>query len=227
MATKTNQLIKLGVFVTLAIILLITGIYFIGQKQRMFSDVFSISGIFKNVGGLRTGNNVRFGGINVGIVDNIQIINDTSVKVDMIIEEDVHQFIKKDAEAMIGSEGLMGNKTINISHGSPNAKPVEPNGFILTRPPVDTDEILAKLKTTADNAATISGGLAVLSENISKGKGTIGKLFMDTIMANQLNQTIVNLKQGTKSFDENMDAAKNSFLLRGAFKKKKNKEKEK
>ncbi len=226
MEKKTGNTIKLGVFVTLGVLFLIIGIYFIGQKQHMFSRVFKISGVFKNVGGLLVGNNVRFSGINVGTVEDIQIINDTSVRVDMIIDESTRRFIKKDAMAVIGSEGLMGNKTINITHGSPGQTEISENDVIKTSQPIDTDEIFAKLKTTSDNAASITGDLAVIMNNVSQGKGTIGKLFMDTVMAKELDQTITNLKKGTKGLEENMDAAKHSFLLRGAFKKsKKDKEK--
>ncbi|MCD6065819.1 MAG: hypothetical protein K0S33_645 [Bacteroidetes bacterium] len=227
MKKRTGNTLKLGVFITLGLLFFIGGIYVIGKRQRLFSNVFKVSGVFRNVSGLQIGNNVRFSGINVGTVDNIEILNDTSVKVDMIIDEDTRRFIKKDATALIGSEGLMGNKTINISHGSPGQKPIEDNGLILTGQPIDTDEILAKLKSTTDNAASISGDLAVIMHNISAGKGTIGKLFMDTTMANTLDQTITNLKQGTQGFEENMNAAKKSFLLRGAFKKKKKKDKDK
>jgi phospholipid/cholesterol/gamma-HCH transport system substrate-binding protein len=212
MEKKKGNMVRLGVFVTLGILFFIIGIYIIGQKQRLFSDTFTISGIFKNVNGLQVGNNVRFTGINVGTVDDIIILNDTSVQVVMIVDEDTHRFIKKDAKAIIGSEGLMGNKTINITPGSLSQTPVAENGFILTDQPVNTDEILSKLKTTADNLASIT-------DNVSSGKGTIGKLFMDTNMANSLNQTIINLKHGTKGFEENMDAAKHSVLLRGAVKR--------
>ncbi|MBA3683377.1 MAG: MCE family protein [Bacteroidetes bacterium] len=226
MEKKTRNNLKLGAFVTLGILFFIIGIYFIGQKQHMFSNVFKISGVFKNVGGLLVGNNVRFSGINVGTVEAIEIINDTSVRVDMIIDESTHRFIKKDAKAIIGSEGLMGNKTINITHGTPEQKEIAGDGVIQTDQPIDTDEIMNKLKTTSDNAASITTDLAVIMQNVSHGKGTIGKLFMDTAMAESLDQTITNLKKGTKGLEENMDAAKHSFLLRGAIKKaKKDKEK--
>jgi phospholipid/cholesterol/gamma-HCH transport system substrate-binding protein len=227
MEKKTGNTIKLGVFVTLGGLFFIIGIYFIGQKQRLFSNVFKISASFKNVSGLQVGNNVRFAGINIGTVENIEIVNDTSVKVNMIIDEDVHRFIKKDVKAVIGSEGLMGNKTVNILHGSPDQPEVADNGSILTDKPIDMDEIFARLKTTADNSAIISEDLAKITGNISNGKGTIGKLFMDTAMAQTLNQTFTNLKSGTKGFQENMDAAKHSILLRGVFRKKEKEQKEK
>jgi phospholipid/cholesterol/gamma-HCH transport system substrate-binding protein len=227
MKKKAGNTIKLGIFMTVGIFFFILGIYFIGKRQRLFSHVFTVSGVFKNVSGLQVGNNVRFSGINVGTVDDIEIVTDTSVRVDMVIDEDAHPFIKKDSRAVIGSEGLMGNKTVNISHGTANQPPVSDRGTIPTGQPIDPDEIFAKLKTTADNAESISSDLSIIMHNISQGKGTIGKLFMDSSMANTLDQTIVNLKRGTRGFEENMDAAKKSFLLRGVFKKKKKKDKDK
>lgn len=227
MKAKTGNSIKLGVFVTAGFVLLIAGIYFIGQKQRLFSDVFRINAVFNNVNGLQVGNNIRFSGINIGTVENITIITDTSVRVDMIIDEDVQKFIKKDATAIIGSEGLMGNKTINIAPGSINEKQIEDQDVVKTLKPVDFDEILGQLNTTTQNAALITDDLSAIMNSIRTGKGTVGKLFMDTTLAKELDQTMKNLRGGTKGFEENMNAAQHSFLLRGAFKKKKSEEKEK
>lgn len=227
MKKKTGNSVKLGVFVTVGLLLLIVGIYYIGQKQRLFSDVFRISGVFSNVNGLQVGNNIRFSGINVGTVENIVIISDTSVRVDMIIDEEVQKFIKQDATAIIGSEGLMGNKTVNIAPGSLSQKEIGDQDEIHTTKPVDFDEILGQLNTTTQNAALITDDLSAIMSSIRSGKGTVGRLFMDTTLAKDLNQTIKNLKGGTKGFEENMDAVQHSILLRGAFKKKKSDEKEK
>jgi phospholipid/cholesterol/gamma-HCH transport system substrate-binding protein len=226
MSRTAGYTIRLGVFVVLGTLFFIVGIYFIGKKQRLFSNVFRISGVFRNVNGLQIGNNIRFSGIDVGTVDNILIVNDTSVFVDMIIDEHTHKFIRKNAKAFIGSEGLMGNKIINITHGTPDQPPIENNGLIQTGQPLDTDEIFNKLARTADNAESISGDLAHIMRNISSGRGTVGRLFMDSSLAMTLNQTVVNLKKGTKGFEENMDAAKSSFLLRGIFKKRAKKDAE-
>lgn len=227
MKKKTGNSIKLGVFVSAAVLLFIIAIYFIGQKQRLFSDVFRINATFKNVNGLQVGNNIRFSGINVGTVENINIISDTSVRVEMIIDKDVQKFIKKDAQATIGSEGLMGNKTINISPGSPNEAEIKNQDHIFSNEAIDFDAILEQLNTTTENASYITTDLAVVMNSIRSGKGTIGRLFMDTTLADNLNQTLINLKGGTKGFKENMNAAQNSFLLRGAFKKKREREEEK
>lgn len=228
MKKKNGNKIRLGIFVTVGLALFIIGVYFIGDKQQLFNETFQISGIFKDVSGLQVGNNVRFSGITIGVVENIEIVSDTAVKVDFSIDDKTRKFIKKDAKITIGSDGLMGNKVAIIIPGSQSKKEVQNNDFLITSVPVSIDDIMVNLKVTTGNAATITEDLSVLMANLSSGKGTIGKLFMDTVFAKNLDQTLVNIKQGAGGFKKNMDAASKNVLLRGFFKKKKkDKEKEK
>lgn len=222
MKTQSINKIKLGIFICTGIAIFLAGIYFIGETKKLFSSTFRMSALFKDVNGLQVGNNVRFAGINVGTVESIKIITDTIVKVDMVVDVKTQQFIKKDAKAIIGSDGLMGNKILTVSPGTNGIPLVENNDMIGTTIPVNFDDIILKIKTTGDNAALITDDLAAMMGNIRSGKGTIGKLFMDTVFADNLDKTIVNVKQGTKGFKQNMDAAKGSFLLGGFFKKKPN-----
>lgn len=225
MQKQSINKIKLGIFVAIGIALFLAGIYYIGETKKLFSTTFRISAMFKDVNGLQVGNNVRFAGINVGTIEAIEIITDSTVKVDMILDVKTQKFIKKDAKAIIGSDGLMGNKIMNVSPGTTAFAMVENNDMIGTTIPISLDDMLLKLKNTTDNAALITDDLAAIMGNIRSGKGTIGKLFMDTVFADNLDKTIVNVKQGTKGFKQNMDAAKSSFLLRGFFKRKDKKDK--
>ena len=220
MQKQSINKIKLGIFVTIGVSLLLAGVYFIGETKKLFSSTFRVSAVFKDVNGLQVGNNVRFAGINVGTIEGIEIITDTNVKVDMIVDVNTQEFIKKDAKAIIGSDGLMGNKIMNITPGNNGTAHIENNDVIGTSIPVSFDDMLLKLKTTVDNASSITGDLGAVIRNIRRGKGTIGKLLMDSVFAENLDKTIVNVKQGTKGFKQNMDAAQHSFLLRGFFKKK-------
>ena len=124
MKKPTGNNLRLGIFVSSAIAIFIAGIYFVGQRQQLFSRTFHISGIFKDISGLEVGDNVRFSGINVGVVQSINQITDSSVKVDMVINDRTRKFIKKNAVAVIGSDGLMGNKLISIIPGSSGSKGV-------------------------------------------------------------------------------------------------------
>jgi phospholipid/cholesterol/gamma-HCH transport system substrate-binding protein len=223
MAATANN-IKLGILVFTGFLIFLTAIYFIGQKQNLFSSTFHVSGIFKDVSGLQVGNNIRFSGINVGIIESIRQISDSTVRVDMAINEESRKFIKKNARAMIGSDGLMGNKIMLIIPGPPGEEAIANNDFMETSQPISMDEILLNFKVTSENAASISNDLSAIMANLRNGKGTVGKLLMDPALAKNIDKTIVNLEQGTKGFEENMDAAKNSFLLRGAIKRKERRE---
>jgi phospholipid/cholesterol/gamma-HCH transport system substrate-binding protein len=220
MQKNTGNKIRLGIFVSISAALFIAGIYFIGQRQQLFGSTFRISGIFKDISGLQVGNNVRFSGINVGTVDNIDIINDTTVRVEMLIKKDVQKFIKTDCEAGIGTAGIIGDRVLIITQGGSEAPMVKDGQHISSTEPVETDAIMASLNATAGNAEIISEQLAEIMVNINSGNGTLGRLIQDSTIANNLSQTMVNIRKSSKGLDENMNAAQHNFLLKGYFNKK-------
>jgi phospholipid/cholesterol/gamma-HCH transport system substrate-binding protein len=200
MKHNVSSKIRLGIFVTIGLAVLIAAVYFIGEKQQMFRSTFRLSAVFKDVSGLQAGNNVRLAGINVGIVENISLISDTTVRVIIIIDNNAREFIKKDAIGSIGSEGLMGNKTLIISPGTGGNEQIEDNDVIATSPPIDMDDVLFSLKSTLDNTQSITNDLAVISNNIQSGQGTIGRLIMDKSWRENFDSTFANLKEGSDGF---------------------------
>jgi len=216
--------LKLGLFIVGGIALFILGIFIIGKQKNLFDPVFVLTTTFYNVSGLQVGNNVRFSGINVGTVDQIRIINDSTVRVDMLIKESAQQFIKIDSEVSIGSEGIIGDRLLNISQGSSGNKIVESGIELASAEPVETDAIIESLEVTALNAEVISLELSDLISNINSGNGTLGRLIQDSTIADNLSQTMENLQSSSKGLDQNMEAAKDNLLLRGYFKRKKREE---
>ncbi len=215
MKKDTSNKIRLGIFISLGIAVFIVGIYFIGERQQLFRSTFRVSGVFRDVAGLQAGNNVRFSGINVGTVEDIKIVSDSSVRVEILIDESTRKFIKKDAVASIGSEGLMGNKILIISPGTGGKMEIENNDTVVTVQPIDMDDILISLKTTIDNTSNITNYLSKITDNIQSGKGAIGRLLMDRTYAQNFDSTFVNLKEGSAGFKILMDKAKHSWLLWG------------
>jgi phospholipid/cholesterol/gamma-HCH transport system substrate-binding protein len=112
---------RLGLFVAVGLALFVLAIFIIGRQKNLFNPVNRLTTTFSNVSGLQVGNNVRFSGINVGTVNDIVIVNDTTVKVDLMINQDVWQFIKTDCKVILGSEGIIGDKLIVITQGSSDA----------------------------------------------------------------------------------------------------------
>jgi phospholipid/cholesterol/gamma-HCH transport system substrate-binding protein len=212
--------LRLGLFIAGGLILFVLGVFFIGKQKNMFNPVFAISADFYNISGLQAGNNIRFSGINVGTVDKINILNDSTVRVSMLIRKEVQQFIKTDCRVSIGSEGFIGDKLISISQGGTNAKVAKEGQQLESDEPTDTDAIMASLQVSAVNAEIITQQLAEIMIKINSGNGTLGKLIQDSTIAQNFNQTIENLKKSSKGLDENMEAAKHNFLLKGYYNKK-------
>ncbi len=225
MTTQTSSFkVRLGLFIIGGLGLFVLAIFIIGKEKNYFNPVFKLTTSFHNVSGLEVGSNVRFTGINVGTVDNISINDDSTVKVDMLIKKSMQKYIKSDCEAGIGSSGIIGDRLLTITQGDAEAPVVTADQKIASKEPIETDAIVAGLKKTVDNASVVAEQMQQIAIKINRGKGTLSKLINDPTMAKNFNQTVINLKQGTKSLDENMDAAKDSFLLRGAYKRREKEE---
>ncbi|MNQ16618.1 mce related protein [compost metagenome] len=217
---------KLGMFVTIGLLLFILAVYFIGKQKNLFGSTFNITSEFKTVSGLEVGNNVRFSGINIGTVEEIRLINDSSVVVSMVIKDEVREFIKTDARTSIGSDGLMGDKVLTISPGVKSTKIIENGGQLASLKGIEMNDIMKSVKKSMDNVGVISEELAIFSHSMNNGNGALARLVRDDKMAASVSNTLSNLENGTKGFSENMEAAKSNFLFRGYFKKKE-KQKEK
>jgi phospholipid/cholesterol/gamma-HCH transport system substrate-binding protein len=202
---------RLGLFVAGGFILFALAIFLIGRQKNLFNPVFKITTTFHNVSGLKVGNNIRFSGINIGTVEGIKIINDTTVQVDMIIQRSVQQFIKIDCQAMIGSEGIIGDRVLVITQSGTQSLSVTDGQSLTSIEPVETDAIITSLSVTAKNAEIITEQFAQVMINVNQGNGTIGRLIQDSSIAKNIDETIINFKKSSAGVVENMDIIMKSF----------------
>lgn len=203
---------RLGIFIAGGIAIFVIAIFIIGKQQNLFNPVFKITTNFHNVSGLQAGNNIRFSGIDVGIVDNIKIINDSTVQVDMLVRKDVQHFIKADSYASISSSGIIGDRIIIITQGSNNSPIAKDGEHILSKEPIETDHIIKSLKTSAESAEVITLQLAEIMMNINSGQGTLGRLIQDSTIAENINQTIENFKKSSEGLDETIEVTKENVF---------------
>jgi phospholipid/cholesterol/gamma-HCH transport system substrate-binding protein len=143
------------------------------------------------------------------------------------IEKKIQPYLKSNSLASIGSDGLMGDKLVQIAPGTNDSPLVKDGGMLLTTPPVNVDKIMNNLAHVAENAAQLTAGLTTIIDKVNNGKGSIGRLIGDSKLADNLentihnaNETVGSIKKTANSVTENMKAAKGNFLLRGYFKKK-------
>lgn len=205
MEKTISEKIRLGLFVLIGSLLFIVTVYFIGNKQQMFGNTNHLKAKFSNVNGLLLGNNVRYSGINVGTVREIEMINDSVIIVDMVIEKSIFSHIRKDAMATISSDGLVGNMIINIIPGDGVHPSVQPGDVIGSVGRIRTDDLLSTLSVTNNNAALLTADLLKITKEITQGKGTLGLLVNDTTMSNDLKHTVYYLKKTSKGTAESVE----------------------
>lgn len=194
MDKETSHRIRLGIFIISGLILLIVGLYLIGSNRNIFGRNITLYTTFYNISGLQVGNNVRFSGIDVGTVKKLEIVNDTTVKVTMQMDETLTRFIRINSVASIGTDGLMGNKLINIDPGTQDAQQINDGTTIPSSKGVDTEQMLRTLNQTNQNVSMISDDLRILTGNINKSRGTLYTVLMDTTLAYSLKHTLTNIE---------------------------------
>ena len=209
MKSNTGRNIRLGIFVTSAMLLFLLAAYLIGNDQSMFRDTFRLKTQFRNVSGLQVGNNVRFSGIHVGTVKTIEMVNDTTVEVEMVIEKKIREFIKSDARATIGSDGLVGSRVLNIVPGTGNAPVVNSGDYIPSYTKFGTEQMMSSLGTTSENVSLLTSRILDIAEDINSGKGTFGMLIQDTLTAYHLKETLKNLQITSERAAESMKDVQN------------------
>ncbi|MBL0135040.1 MAG: MCE family protein [Chitinophagaceae bacterium] len=318
MEKKPMNTVKLGLFVIAGLFFLVFLLYMIGSNSNLFGSNYILKTRFENVQGLKAGNNVRFAGIEVGTVKKLNILSDTVIEVEMILDEKMKDVIRKNAVVAIGTDGLVGNKVVNILASKFPADLASEGDVLASRKPIDTDDMLrvlyktntdiaivvdnlkttvarinnstalwsllndnslpADIKKSAENirlatakANTMVNDLSTVVSDVKSGKGSLGAILTDTsfavhlneaigkinsvgdeamqlsdqiasvvaglktdinsgkgpihsvlkdsVMAATINQSLINIQNGTDGFNANMEALKHSFLFRGYFRK--------
>jgi phospholipid/cholesterol/gamma-HCH transport system substrate-binding protein len=201
MTKTTGENVTLGFFVAAGVVLLVVSLYVIGKNQSMFGSTFHLRAQFRNVNGLMAGNNIRFSGIQAGTVNKITVIADTTIEVDLLIEDEMKKFIKKNSLVSIGNEGLMGNKVINITPSGYPGQEVQSGDMLTTESAVGTDKIMSSLSATGNNIEELSGSLIRTVQRINESK-LLWQILDDTTLSAGLRSTVSNLRMATVNINK-------------------------
>lgn len=212
---------RLGLFISAALLFLGIGIFLIGSQNLSFHSKYEIAARFASVSGLNSGADVRVGGIRRGIVKTIALPNrpDEPIKVVMDLDDSTRKVIKQDSVAYIRSDGLLGDRYVEISFGSPTAIALQHGQMLRGEPALEISDLLKKADTLLDsadgavrNVEGITGNLNHISAKIDQGQGSVGALINSKDFYEQA-------RAGATAFQEDMEALKHNFLLRGFFEK--------
>lgn len=201
MAKKTINLVKLGVFVLGGLLFLIILLFMIGQNENMFGSNYLLKTQVDNAAGLRAGNNVRYAGIEVGSVKKVKILNDTLIEISMVVDKTMKNVIRKNALVSLGTDGLIGNKVINIEPGVGQADLAIENDLLPFRKSLNTETMLRTLSGSNKNIQDITNELKIAVIRINESEG-LWKLLNDTMLAVGLRKSVLNLQKATANADQ-------------------------
>jgi phospholipid/cholesterol/gamma-HCH transport system substrate-binding protein len=211
---------RLGLFLLATLAILAAGVFLVGRQELKFGSNYLVRAEFDNVTGLSQGADVRVGGIRKGTVQSIQLPRrpDGKVTVTMDLAKDTQAIVKQDSIASIQSEGLLGDKYVEISFGSMEAAQLKGGETIDSEPPLDVSDLFKKANQLLDTGQSalesIQGttdNLNMITTKINSGQGTVGKMINDTTLYKQA-------AAGATALHDDADALQHNFLLRGFFK---------
>ncbi len=239
---------RLGAFIFAALLIFAVTVFLIGEKRFLFSPTYHLKATFDNVAGLDEGAPVRAGGVRIGTVEKIRLPSrpGEKIQIEMQLADSTHAVIRKDSMAAIETEGLLGSKYLEITFGSAQGEAVRDGDMLPSRPPLDYADIARKASATIDTTkaaidsakdAIDSAKIAIgnlndatsdvksITGKIDNGEGTIGAFVNDKKTFENINAATASMREmvdeaktGVVSFQENMEALKHNFLLRGFFK---------
>lgn len=199
--------LRLGVFIFLGTIILVIGIFLLGNKESLFKSTFTVKTYFKNVEGLRTGAPVRLSGIDVGSVKDIKIVGDTSGKVEVTLRliHEIHQFVKTDSKASIETEGLVGNKILILHIGSSSSAQVPEGGFIQSKESIGFAAIIEETQGALQYTKAMTKDLSEIINKVNTGEGSVGKLINNDDLYNNTNRLINSADKSLGAITTKMD----------------------
>lgn len=236
-----TRMALLGLFIFTALVILFTGLFAIGNQQRMFTRSYHLRAEFPTVSGLLGGAEVRIGGVRKGTIDEIRLPSQPGGKVLVVmsVDEATRNLVKQDSMATIETEGLLGNKFLAVSFGSPGAQGIQDWDTIQCTSPMDVSDLLKKTSDIMDTThrtlahfETTSEHIATITARVDRGDGSLGAVLNDRALYSKLSaatadiaatsvearQTVTQAKAGVTAFTENMQALKQNILFRGYFK---------
>ncbi|MEM7482865.1 MAG: MlaD family protein [Acidobacteriota bacterium] len=174
---------RVGLLLLAALAILAVAVFLIGKDSNLFATKNRYFTRFQNVSGLQKGNPVQLNGVDVGTVEEVNLsreAGDEKIQVWISIDERYAERIRQDSLARIKTLGLLGDKFVEITAGSPAAELVASGAEIRAAPATSVDALIASGEDTVNNVVAISSSLRTVLKRLEQGEGVVGELTADT-----------------------------------------------
>jgi phospholipid/cholesterol/gamma-HCH transport system substrate-binding protein len=169
--TKSRALqLRVGIFVVVALLAFLGMIYLLGARARLFESRYTVHADFTEVGGLAEGATVRLAGVQIGRVTEVHLPAEPGgkVRIDMSIATQYATRIRKDSVARIETQGLLGDKIVEITVGTARTAPAQPGDVLVARDPTDIGAIMNEGAATVKSVAALAEGLRTITEELNR-----------------------------------------------------------
>lgn len=188
--------LKVGGLIIVAIVILAIAILRLGQSGNLFGKRYRLVAIVGSVSGLRIGGPVTVAGQLAGSIDDIRFLPvdaDTTrnLKIVLLVNESLRAQVRRDSRAKIKTQGLLGDKVLDISVGTPKFAPLKEGDTVLIAPAVDYEAVVQQASGAVGEAVAVTRELRRIADNINRGQGTLGQLLTNRTLYDQLNSTLV------------------------------------
>jgi len=230
-----------GLFVVASLAALLVMVVIIAQQERLWEEKVEYQAIFKNISGLKKGSEVRLAGVTVGNVKDVTVGPQGNVLVIFEVLGKYRDQIRWDSRASIGLQGLLGEKSLDLTAGSPTKPPIPPEGLLEVVEPLDLTEMLARATPSFENLQKIFENLASITaqmrdpksgfgefvedvkeivDKINHGKGTVGLVLNDPVLYRETAESVAAVRKFIGNLEESkglMGAMINDPVLKAQF----------
>ena len=187
--------LKVGALILVALIILAIAILKLGQSGNLFGKRYHLVSFVGNVSGLRIGGPVTIAGQLAGSIDDIRFLPpdaDTAhnLKIVLQVNQSLQSQVRTDSRAKIKTQGLLGDKVLDISVGTPKFRPLKEGDTLLIAPAVDYEAVVQQASGIMGQVADVTRDLKRVTDQINRGQGTLGQLLTNRTLYDQLNATL-------------------------------------
>lgn len=177
--------LRVGALVIVGLLLLTYGVYQVGKIFDVFAKRYTLVTLLPSVAGLAEGAPVTLAGQQIGQVDQIRFIpmrlkrNGNNLVVTLKVADRVQQQIRRDSRIAVRSQGLLGDKYIDIEPGTTHAAILADGDTIPAIVAMDMEQFLARASAMLDQANVLVADLGTITHGLARGEGTMGQLLHD------------------------------------------------
>ncbi|MDB4907208.1 MAG: Mammalian cell entry related domain protein [Gemmatimonadetes bacterium] len=187
--------LKVGAMIIVAALIMALAFYKLGKAANLFASRYTLIAYLPNANGLREGGTVMVAGQLAGTVKKIDFLPvdyDTTknLRLTLQLDEALHEQVRQDSKARLRTMGLLGDKVIDISPGTPKFQPLKDGSVITVAPTLDYEAVLAQAAGAVGDVVSLTHDMKTLTSGIVRGEGTLGQLVTNKALYDQLVSTL-------------------------------------